>query len=140
MLRIMAANSGWSEIGGRAIREPSDFQTGGAVIGRTVWVGKPEWARGFGNVKAITATVEKAIAGKRKLCKQQRLLLDAMLYEIEDMRADSAGCNEQDEAHQFDFDWQREQWENDQAAILEYENWFLSKTIMEADAEFLSEQ
>lgn len=87
LLRIMAANSGWSEIGGRAIREWSDFQTGGDVIGRTQWVGKPQWAKGFGTVKQIGATVEKAIAGKRKLCKQQKLLIDAMLYEIEDMRA-----------------------------------------------------
>lgn len=86
MLRIMAANSGWSEIGGRVIRERSDFCTGGAAIGRTQWIGKPAWAHGFGNVEQITATVEKAIAGKRKLCKKQQLLIDVMLAEITDMR------------------------------------------------------
>lgn len=86
MLRVMADCSGWLEVGGRAIREPSDYQTGGDVVGRTVWFGKPDWARGFGNVAQIRAIVEKAIAGKRKLCKQQRLLIEAMLYEIVDMR------------------------------------------------------
>lgn len=29
----------------------------------------------------------------------------------------------------------REQWEADQQAIAEYEQWFIQKTIMEADAE-----
>jgi hypothetical protein len=87
MLRVMADCSGWLEVGGQAIREPGDYQTGGDVIGRTVWYGKPEWARGFGNVAEIRAIVEKAIKGTRKLCKQQRLLIEAMLYEIEDMKA-----------------------------------------------------
>ena len=30
---------------------------------------------------------------------------------------------------------EREEWERDQAAIREYESWYLAKTIAEADAE-----
>lgn len=85
MLRCMAVNSGWEEVGGRAIREQSDYQTGGDVIGRTVWLGKPDWAKGFGKVEEIQATVEKAIAGET-LWPKQKLLIEAMLQEIEDMR------------------------------------------------------
>jgi hypothetical protein len=82
MLRVMAANSGWIERGGLAIREPSRFQTGGEVVGRTGWVGQPEWARGFGmNQPEIIATVEKALSGKR-LGKLQALLLDEMMIEV----------------------------------------------------------
>lgn len=32
---------------------------------------------------------------------------------------------------------ERQEWEADQRAIAEYESWYLNKTIMEADAEFL---
>lgn len=78
-LREMAKHSGWVERGGLAIRKASKFQTGGEVIGRTSWVGQPEWARGFGYSKAeIQAIVEKRIAGKR-LGKKQKLLIDVML-------------------------------------------------------------
>lgn len=78
-LRSMAEHSGWIERGGLAIREASKYQTGGDVIGRTSWVGQPEWARGFGYGKAeIKAIVEKAIAGKR-LGSKQKLLFRGML-------------------------------------------------------------
>lgn len=33
---------------------------------------------------------------------------------------------------------ERRQWEQDCAAVAEYESWFLAKTIMEADAETLA--
>jgi hypothetical protein len=45
--------------------------------GRTVWVGMPEWAKGF---DGIAETVEKAIAGGT-LGRRQRLLLQVMLQE-----------------------------------------------------------
>lgn len=32
---------------------------------------------------------------------------------------------------------ERQAWEADQQAIAEYESWYLNKTIMEAEAEFL---
>jgi len=58
-----------------AIREQSDYQTGGDVIGRTSWVGMPEWARGFGmNREEIRTAVEKAIAGKPLGSKQEQLI------------------------------------------------------------------
>jgi hypothetical protein len=78
VLREMAKHSGWVERGGLAIRKASAYQSGGEVIGRTSWVGQPEWARGFGYSKAeIQAITEKAIAGKR-LGRKQRLLFQAM--------------------------------------------------------------
>jgi hypothetical protein len=81
-LRQMAKAANWSERGGRAIREAGDYQTGGQVIGRTVWVGMPEWAQGFGWDSAmIKAIVEKAIAGK-PLGEKQRRLIASMLHEI----------------------------------------------------------
>lgn len=77
MLRVMAANSGWIERGGRVVRNLE-----GDAVGRTHWIGQPEWARGFGmNQPEIVSTVEKAIAGQR-LGKLQALLLEAMLEEL----------------------------------------------------------
>ena len=38
---------------------------------------------------------------------------------------------EQDEAHPFDYDRERDAWEADRAAIAEYESWFLQKTFAE---------
>lgn len=35
---------------------------------------------------------------------------------------------------------EREQWEADQAALAEYESWYLAKTIAEQDAEEIAEQ
>lgn len=78
VLREMARHSGWIERGGRAIRAPSKYQAGGDVIGRTQWVGQPQWARGFGYSKAdIEAITERGIAGKR-LGRKQRLLFQTM--------------------------------------------------------------
>lgn len=82
VLREMARHAVWLERGGLAMRERSKYQTGGAVVGRTIWAGMPEWARGFGYDRAaIVAITEKAIAGAR-LGKRQRLLLQAMLDTI----------------------------------------------------------
>lgn len=79
VLRSMAEHSGWIERGGMAIRELSKYQTGGDVIGRTQWIGQPEWARGFGYSRDdIQAIVEKAIAGEA-LGTKQTLLMQAML-------------------------------------------------------------
>lgn len=81
-LRSMAQQAVWIERGGRAIREASEYQTGGDVIGRTSWIGMPEWARGFGYDRAaIVAAVEKAIAGEW-LGDKQEILIRAMLDEI----------------------------------------------------------
>lgn len=81
-LRSMAQQSGWIERGGRAIREAADYQTGGDVIGRTSWIGMPEWAQGFGYDKAaIVAIVDKAIAGEW-LGRKEQILVRAMLEEI----------------------------------------------------------
>lgn len=165
MLRLMAANSGHLERGGLAMREQSDYCNGGDVIGRTVWVGQPAWARGFGTVQRITATVEKAIAGKRRLCKQpapstrrdagrdrrdtrepggrvmgMRDEVAAIGRQCADMQRIRDELESEGAAHWAHCDLEREQWEADRASILEYENWFLSKTIMEADAEFIAAQ
>jgi hypothetical protein len=87
ILRNMAEHSGWVEKGGRAIREASEYQAGGEVIGRTSWIGQPEWARGFGYNKAeIQAIVEKAIAGQR-LASKQTLLIQAMLDVLAESKA-----------------------------------------------------
>jgi hypothetical protein len=77
ILRDMAADSGVKEYGGRVMRNLA-----GDAVGRTVWIGQPEWCKGFGYSKAqIVAIVEKAIAG-RKLGKRQALLLESMLSDI----------------------------------------------------------
>lgn len=79
ILRSMAESAVWVERGGEAIREASDYQTGGDVIGRTVWAGMPEWAQGFGyDREQIKAIVEKAIKGE-KLASKQTILFQAML-------------------------------------------------------------
>ncbi len=79
ILRSMAESAVWVEKGGKAIREQADYQTGGDVIGRTSWLGMPEWAQGFGyDREQIKAVVEKAIAGKR-LAPKQTILIQAML-------------------------------------------------------------
>ena len=57
--------------------------TAGDVVGRTSWVGRPDWARGFTYSPAeLLAIVEKAIAG-RHLGRLQRAIMDAMLEEID---------------------------------------------------------
>lgn len=85
MLRLMAKNSGWLEVGGRAVREQSDYQTGGDVIGRTQWIGKPDWAKastGANMTQAeISRAVELAIAGK-PLGRKQKILVEGMLAEL----------------------------------------------------------
>ncbi|MGH8744721.1 MAG: hypothetical protein ACREUY_10635, partial [Burkholderiales bacterium] len=88
LLRTMAEHSGVLEYGGLAIREYNAMNPlYGDVIGRTAWIGQPEWARGFGMSKdKIKQMVEKAIAGKR-LGKRQAALLDVMLAEIASIRA-----------------------------------------------------
>jgi hypothetical protein len=87
MLRLMAEHSGHIERGGLAIREAGSYQTGGAVIGRTVWTGQPEWARGFNmNREEIKTAVEKAIA-RRALGRRQQAMLSAMLEDIAATRA-----------------------------------------------------
>jgi hypothetical protein len=93
LLRVMAANSGHLEIGGKAVHkyDPRGMQFEHEVIGRTRWIGQPEWARSCGMTSAqIIAAVEKAITGKRKLCKRQALLIEGMLFEIEATRANLA--------------------------------------------------
>ena len=87
ILRCMAEHSGWIERGGLAIREASDYQTGGDVIGRTQWIGQPEWASGFGYGKAeIQNVVEKAIAGQR-LASKQTVLFQVMLDVLADAQS-----------------------------------------------------
>jgi hypothetical protein len=89
-LRLMAANCEHLEIGGRAMREQSDYATGGDVVGRTAWIGKPEWAEGWDmSGDEIRAAVEKAIAGDR-LGHRQEALIKAMQEEIQSTRANLA--------------------------------------------------
>lgn len=88
LLRIMAANCTHIEIGGRAIRRPSQHQTGGEVIGRTQWLGKPEWAMDYSKEEIETA-VEKAINGDW-LGKRQQALIEVMLADIAETRANCA--------------------------------------------------
>lgn len=87
-LRDMAKHSGWQEVGGQAMRtrgEHGDFS--GEVVGRTVWAGQPEWARGFGMSPAeISAALEKAIAGER-LGSKQREIVQAMIDALYEERA-----------------------------------------------------
>ena len=94
-LRAMAKTAVWQEVGGRAAGASNDWdakrlglrdqrELNEEGIGRTHWVGMPEWAQGFGmNREEITAAVEKAINGERIGSKQRNLLqsmIDA-LYE-----------------------------------------------------------
>ena len=95
ILRDMAKQAVWQEIGGRGAgwqgqTVPKGFKTqrelNEAGLGRTHWVGMPEWARGSGmNREQICAAVEKAIKGKR-LGAKQLAILKAMLYELGDSR------------------------------------------------------
>lgn len=86
-LRDMAKHSGWQEVGGQAMREQSRYQTGGQVVGRTVWAGQPDWARGFGMSPAeISDALEKAIAGQR-LGSKQRELIQSMVDALYEDRA-----------------------------------------------------
>jgi hypothetical protein len=79
ILRSMAESAVWIEKGGEAIREASRYQAGGDVVGRTSWLGMPEWAKGFGyDREQIKAIVEKAITGN-KLAAKQTVLIQAML-------------------------------------------------------------
>lgn len=102
-LRIMAANCGWIEQGGKGMggSDRASYYVAGKLIrpagktqqelndegnGRTQWVGQPEWAQGFDmNPEEIRAAVEKAIAGQR-LGPRQRLLIQGMYEEILAMR------------------------------------------------------
>ena len=87
ILRLLADNSGWIERGGMAIRERSDYLTGGDVVGRTNWVGQPDWAKGYGYDKAeIQNIAEKAIAGQR-LGAKQVLLFQSMLDALADAQS-----------------------------------------------------
>lgn len=87
VLRLLADNSGWIERGGMAVREQSDYLTGGDVVGRTHWVGQPEWAKGYGYDKAeIQNIAEKAIAGQR-LGAKQVLLFQSMLDALADAQS-----------------------------------------------------
>lgn len=87
LLRVLAANSGWLETGGRAIRQPSDYCTGGDVVGVTNWIGRPEWALDSGLTQPqIIEAVEKHIAGKR-LGRRQAAVVAAALEAIGEMRA-----------------------------------------------------
>lgn len=96
-LRVMAAKCGVIEYGGKAMRKRSKYQTGGDVVGRTVWIGMSEWAVGLGLHKdEIVHAVEKAIAGKH-LGKRQRLVVENMLDSIAETR-------------QAVTDFQNEQW------------------------------
>ena len=89
-LRDMAKHSGWQEVGGQAIRQRDDLtglEFSGDVIGRTSWVGQPEWAKGFGMSPAdISQAVEKAIAGER-LGSKQREIVQSMIEALYDERA-----------------------------------------------------
>jgi len=85
----MVKNSGWSEIGGRAVREYDErgTQFQDSVIGRTQWVGKPDWAKSSTGANMtqdeISRAVELAIAGK-PLGRKQRILVEGMIDEIAD--------------------------------------------------------
>lgn len=86
MLRLMAEHSGHLERGGLAMREASEHCTGGDVIGRTAWVGQPEWAQGLGlNRAQLKRAVERHLAGKR-LGILQRTAVEAMQAELLDMK------------------------------------------------------
>lgn len=86
MLRLMAEHSGHLERGGLAIREASVHCTGGDVIGRTAWVGQPQWAQGLGlNRAQLKRAVERHLAGKR-LGILQRTAIEAMQAELIDMK------------------------------------------------------
>jgi hypothetical protein len=87
ILRSMAESAVWIEKGGEAIREASKYQTGGEVVGRTVWAGMPDWAQGFGyDREQIKAIVEKAIKGER-LASKQTTLFQAMLDSLSEANA-----------------------------------------------------
>lgn len=88
LLRIMAEHSGWVEQGGNAIRKAHPMNPlYGDVIGRTHWVGRPDWVRGWGmNTPQIKLTVEKAIAGKR-LGRRQRAVFQTMLEVMAETKA-----------------------------------------------------
>jgi len=91
MLRLMADHSGHLERGGLAMREASDYCTGGDVIGRTVWSGQPEWAQGLGlNRAQLKRAVERHLAGKR-LGILQRTAVEAMQAELIDMKLEGNG-------------------------------------------------
>lgn len=109
ILRTMAAESGWIEQGGRAVgaMTPFDERLGdktraemtAAGMGRTKWIGKLEWARGFGySVPEMKAIVEKAIAGK-PLGSKQRLAVQAMLDDLREGEALNAQEAAQAEAN-----------------------------------------
>ena len=96
-LRDMARHSGWQEVGGmgtgarsafeRSLGVKSQEEMNEAGMGRTHWVGQPEWARGFGmNPAEILAAVDKAIAGER-LGSKQREIVQAMLEALYEERA-----------------------------------------------------
>jgi hypothetical protein len=83
----MADSAVWLERGGRGTGFAGQVNKHGfktqeemndAGMGRTQWVGMPEWARGSGYNRAqIQAIVEKGLAG-RYLGKRQRLLFNVM--------------------------------------------------------------
>lgn len=89
-LRELAKTASWLEIGGRAAGwqgqvVPRGFKTQREMneqgLGRTHWIGMPDWAKGWGMNRAqIRATLEKAIAGKPLGSKQIRLI-KSMLQE-----------------------------------------------------------
>lgn len=97
-MRRMANESGWQEIGGRGtgagsyalerlgVRSAAEMNEAG--LGRTVWLGQPEWARGFGmSPVEIGHAVEKAIAGER-LGSKQREVVQSMIDALYEQRAE----------------------------------------------------
>lgn len=96
-LRDMARHSGWQEVGGMGTGARTAFEARHGVktqeemnalgMGRTHWLGQPEWARGFGmNPAEILAAVDKAIAGER-LGPKQREIVQAMMEALYEERA-----------------------------------------------------
>jgi hypothetical protein len=91
LLRLMAANCEHLETGGRVIREfdPRGKQYQTEAIGRTQWVGKPEWADAGMSGDEIRSALERAIAGG-SLGKRQERLIEAMQAELAATRANLA--------------------------------------------------
>lgn len=86
-LEAATANIGWDQVGGRVIRsgtaEPGDGGMGGAVVGRTPWIGSDLWRHrpeqgGKISEADAKAAIRNALAGKPMTERQKRFVQYAL--------------------------------------------------------------
>jgi predicted RNA methylase len=128
-LRAMSQDAGWSERGGRLLRDAS-----GEVTGRTAWRATADWfhAGMIAQPDAVRAAVDKAVEGKRLSAKESRTV--AGMVEWLEAQKQGKPLDENSSAYDFERAGYNEATPQERQAFDDAMEFLGETTMSEADA------